>query len=86
IPRRHELRVWERFERGPNRLNAAVPGSGIGLAVVQAIAQAHGGTARYVRSADLGGACIIVTLPGRAGVGAEVLKEARRPVGSSQSG
>lgn len=83
IPRRYELRVWERFERGPNRLNAAVPGSGIGLAVVQAIAHAHGGTAHYVRSADLGGACIVVTLPGRAGVGAEGLTGTRSPVGSN---
>ncbi|MGI9529227.1 MAG: hypothetical protein ACR2NG_05900 [Acidimicrobiia bacterium] len=29
IPRRHEVRIWDRFDRGPNRLNAAVPGSGI---------------------------------------------------------
>lgn len=86
IPRRHELRVWERFERGPNRLNAAVPGSGIGLAVVQAIAQAHGGTARYQRSADLGGACIIVMLPGRAGVDAKDAKGTRSPVGSNHTG
>jgi two-component system sensor histidine kinase AdeS len=66
IPRRYEVRVWDRFERGPNRLNAAVPGSGIGLAIVQAIALAHGGTARYRTSEVLGGACFAVSLPGRA--------------------
>lgn len=66
IPRRYELSVWERFERGPNRLNATVPGSGIGLAVVDAIARAHGGAAGYRRSERLGGACFTITLPGRA--------------------
>ncbi|VAW06816.1 hypothetical protein MNBD_ACTINO01-2448 [hydrothermal vent metagenome] len=68
IPRRYEVRVWERFERGPNRLNAAIPGSGIGLAIVQAIASAHGGTASYRTSEELGGACFAVTLPARGAV------------------
>ena len=31
IPRKYQLLVWEKFERGPNRLNATVPGSGIGM-------------------------------------------------------
>lgn len=65
IPRRHEVRIWDRFDRGPNRLNAAVPGSGIGLAIVRAIAEAHGGTASYSDSEALGGACFSVFLPGR---------------------
>lgn len=65
IPRRHEVRVWDRFDRGPNRLNAAVPGSGIGLAIVRAIAEAHGGSAAYRDSETLGGACFSVFLPGR---------------------
>lgn len=69
IPRRFELTVWERFERGPNRLNATVPGSGIGLSIVEAIAGAHGGTARYRTSEVLGGACFSVELPGRATLG-----------------
>jgi len=68
IPRRYEVRVWERFERGPNRLNAAVPGSGIGLAIVEAIAKAHGGSAEYRTSEELGGACLAVVLPGRGSV------------------
>lgn len=65
VPRKYELLIWEKFERGPNRLNAAVPGSGIGLAVVAAIAQAHGGFAGYRRSDLLGGACFWIRLPGR---------------------
>jgi signal transduction histidine kinase len=68
VPRRFEVVVWDRFERGPNRLNATIPGSGIGLAIVQAIAKAHGGSASYRVSEDLGGACFAVTLPGRATV------------------
>ncbi|MFV1969857.1 MAG: ATP-binding protein [Acidimicrobiia bacterium] len=71
IPRRYEVRVWERFERGPNRLNASVPGSGIGLAIVQAIAKAHGGSATYRTSEDLGGACFAVALPGRGSIAEE---------------
>lgn len=65
VPRRYELLIWEKFERGPNRLNATVPGSGIGLAVTNAIAKAHGGAAGYRRSERLGGACFWIRLPGR---------------------
>ena len=65
VPRRYELVIWERFERGPNRLNATVPGSGIGLAVVEAVARAHSGKATYRSSERLGGACFAVEFPGR---------------------
>ncbi|MFO7548539.1 MAG: HAMP domain-containing sensor histidine kinase [Acidimicrobiia bacterium] len=64
IPKKYELTVWERFERGPHRLNAAIPGSGIGLAVVDAIARNHGGTAGYRRSELLPGSCFTVVVPG----------------------
>lgn len=67
IPKKHELMIWERFERGPNRYNASVPGSGIGLAMVRAIAEAHGGRATYRPSDRLGGACFAIDLPGRVG-------------------
>ena len=63
VPKKHELTIWERFERGPNRLNATVPGSGIGLAIVRAIVQGHGGSASYTQSQPLGGACFTVTIP-----------------------
>jgi signal transduction histidine kinase len=67
VPKKDELTIWERFERGPNRYNASVPGSGIGLAMVRAIAEAHGGRATYRVSDRLGGACFAIDLPGRVG-------------------
>ena len=65
VPKRHELLIWDRFERGPNRFNASVPGTGIGLAVVAAIAEAHGGSVGYRPSEALGGGCFWIELPGR---------------------
>ena len=65
VPKKYELAVWERFERGPNRLNSNTPGSGIGLAVVDAITKAHGGDRGYRQSERLGGACFRVVLPDR---------------------
>lgn len=80
IPRRYEVRVWDRFERGPNRLNAAIPGSGIGLAIVAAVADAHGGSATYRVSKELAGACFEILLPGR-GMSAEEPARVTDPVG-----
>ncbi len=65
VPKKYERVVWERFERGVNRLNASIPGSGIGLAVVSTIATAHGGSTGYRQSERLGGACFRVVLPNR---------------------
>ena len=65
VPKKHEQIIWDRFERGPNRYNASVPGTGIGLAVVAAIAEAHGGTVGYRRSEELSGGCFWIELPGR---------------------
>jgi signal transduction histidine kinase len=64
VPTRYQTTVWERFERGAHRLNAVNPGMGIGLAIVQAVAEAHGGTAEYHRSKELGGACFTMMIPG----------------------
>lgn len=57
-------RIFERFVRG--RTNKQVRGSGIGLALVKHIAEAHGGRA-WVEAADPRGSSFVVTLsvPGR---------------------
>lgn len=66
VPVRFENVIWEQFERGANRLNSRIPGSGLGLAVVDLMVRRHGGLATYHRSRRLGGACFRVALPGRA--------------------
>src|SRR5690606_1767374 len=45
IPVEDRKRVFERFERGKGPVSARVRGSGIGLALVKHIAEAHGGSA-----------------------------------------
>lgn len=65
VPRKYELAIWEQFERGIHRLNSTVPGSGIGLAIVDMVVRRHGGIGSYERSKRLGGACFRITLPGR---------------------
>lgn len=64
VPTRYESTVWEHFERGAHRLDAATPGLGIGLSIVEAVAESHGGRAEYRRSERLGGACFMLTIPG----------------------
>src|SRR5690606_37369359 len=66
VPKRYEIMIWDRFERGAHRYNAGVPGSGIGLALVAMLIGAHGGSVGYRRSELLGGACFSVVLIDRA--------------------
>jgi signal transduction histidine kinase len=63
LPVKHENVVWDRFQRGSHQLNSNVPGSGLGLTILRAIARAHGGKASYRRSEKLGGACFSIELP-----------------------
>lgn len=63
LPPKHAAGVWDRFERGENDLNAALPGSGLGLSMVHSLVAAHGGSTRYRQSEKLGGACFSIRLP-----------------------
>jgi signal transduction histidine kinase len=54
-------RIWEPFVRLPG--GTAIPGSGIGLAVVRDLVVAHGGKV-WVEDVKNGGACFVVELPG----------------------
>lgn len=63
IPSESLRRVFERFYRGPQ--SGPTRGSGIGLSLVQHIAQAHGGRA-WARNAPGGGAVVGFTIPAAA--------------------
>jgi two-component system sensor histidine kinase KdpD len=64
IPEREQARVFERFYRGSHSRH--VPGTGMGLAIVQQIAEAHGG-ALTVRSSPDAGTEFIISIPPSAG-------------------
>ncbi len=55
-------RVWNAFERGSSVEKSGVAGSGIGLAVVRDIVEAHGGTV-YVDGAFDEGARFVIEIP-----------------------
>ena len=60
IPEREQPQIFERFYRG--ELARHVPGTGMGLAIVQQIARAHGGTLT-VSSTPTGGTAFTLSLP-----------------------
>ena len=77
IPEGDRLRLWEPFVR--LRPEGAVPGSGIGLAVVRELVGAHGGECR-VEAVAGGGARFVVELPGAARMVAGAEQSARATV------
>jgi signal transduction histidine kinase len=64
IPKASRKRVFKPFERGDARLSKATEGTGLGLALVRAAAEAHGGTAEIE---DGPGGRLVVRLPRAAG-------------------
>jgi signal transduction histidine kinase len=56
-------RLFEPFARGERARRRAVPGSGLGLAVVRRVAEAHGGTVR-AEPRPGGGARFVLRWPG----------------------
>jgi two-component system sensor histidine kinase KdpD len=65
IPESEQARIFERFYRGAH--SRQIPGTGMGLAIVQQIARAHGGTLG-LSSSSQNGTTFTLTLP-RKGVG-----------------
>ena len=62
IPPDRRREVWEPYVRLDDHRSSAVAGSGIGLAVVRQVAEAHGGTVR-IEDAEDGGARFLIDIP-----------------------
>jgi two-component system sensor histidine kinase KdpD len=60
LPPGRERELFAKFSRG--RSESTIPGVGLGLAIVQAVIEAHGGTVR-AEPRDGGGARFIIELP-----------------------
>lgn len=63
IPKKHEVTIWDRFERGEHTYLSKVQGSGLGLAIARQLIAAHNGHTGHHTSEQLGGACFWLTLP-----------------------
>jgi two-component system, OmpR family, sensor kinase len=62
VPSRMRERVFERFARAAGDTAPAAAGSGLGLSIVRAVADAHGGSVE-LHDAEGGGARFVVRLP-----------------------
>lgn len=62
VPKKEAARVFEPFHRGAAAASSNIPGSGLGLAVVKGIVEAHGGRIEIASPAG-GGTAVMVTLP-----------------------
>ncbi len=63
IPEEQRERIFDRFHRTDEARGRVAGGAGLGLAIVQAIAEAHGGSVRSV-APTVKGACFELELPG----------------------
>lgn len=63
IPKKHEVTIWDRFERGAHTYLSEVHGSGLGLAIARQLITAHRGETGQHPSERLPGACFWLTLP-----------------------
>ena len=61
-PAEMDERVFERFTRLDGSRNRATGGSGLGLSIVRALVELHGGSVSVARS-ERGGACFTICLP-----------------------
>lgn len=77
-------RIFERFYRGEAATKARIRGSGIGLALVKSIAQAHGGHAEVESSPDKG-TCFSLVLPLPKEVRGRLPEEGGAVVGTAQT-
>jgi two-component system phosphate regulon sensor histidine kinase PhoR len=71
-------RIFERFVRGRMATGKQVRGSGIGLALVKHIAEAHGGRA-WVEEAKGGGSVFVIALDARRGAASRAAGDALEP-------
>jgi signal transduction histidine kinase len=62
VPLHEQARLFERFYRSSEAIDRAVPGVGLGLSIVKAIVESHGGRIG-VRSDRSGGATFVLALP-----------------------
>jgi two-component system, OmpR family, sensor kinase len=62
IPPEERERIWGRFHRTSDGRSRDAGGAGLGLAIVRAIAEAHGGSA-FAEASPLGGARVGIELP-----------------------
>ena len=62
IPEKDRELIFAKFQQSANTNKTAIKGSGLGLALVKSIAEAHGGIAGY-KPQQTGGSCFYIELP-----------------------